>query len=67
MKRMKAMDLRQTTVAELRDKEKELAEELFALRLKKVVGQLEKPARIQAVRRNLARVMTVISEKAGQS
>lgn len=67
MKRMKAADLRQTTVMELRDKEKELAEELFALRLKKVVGQLEKPARIQAVRRNLARVMTVISEKAGQS
>ncbi len=67
MKRMKAADLRQTTVVELRDKEKELAEELFALRLKKVVGQLEKPARIQAVRRNLARIMTVISEKAGQS
>ena len=49
---------------ELRDKERQLAEQLFALRLQKVTGQLENPAKISTVRRDLARVMTVLGEKA---
>ena len=61
---MKAAELREQTVEELRDRERELAEQLFALRLQKVTGQLENPARISTVRRDLARVMTVLGEKA---
>ncbi len=59
---MKAATLRQQTVEELRQKEAELAEQLFALRLQKVTGQLEKPSRVSEVRRDLARVLTVLAE-----
>ena len=62
---MKVGEIRDQTVEELRDKEKELADQLFARRLQKVTGQLEKPARIREVRRDLARVMTVLREKRG--
>ena len=41
---MKARELRDHTVEELLDRERELADQLFALRLQKVTGQLEKPA-----------------------
>jgi len=60
---MKARELRDKTVEELGAKEKELAEQLFALRLQKVTGQLEKPAKIRTARRELARVLTIQREK----
>ena len=60
---MKAHDLRELTVDDLRDKENELSEQLFALRLQKVTGQLDNPAKLQQVRRDLARVLTVAREK----
>jgi large subunit ribosomal protein L29 len=59
----KAKDLRETTVDELRGREKELSSQLFALRLQKSTGQLESPARVREVRRELARVLTVLGEK----
>jgi len=59
---MKAAELREQTVEELRDREKELAEKLFALRLQRVTGQLESPAKVRAARRDLARVLTVLRE-----
>jgi large subunit ribosomal protein L29 len=62
---MKASQFRDQTLEELGEREKELAEQLFALRLQKVTGQLEKPARVREVRRDLARVMTVLREKRG--
>ena len=62
---MKASQMREQTLQELQDKERDLSEQLFALRLQKVTGQLEKPARIREVRRDLARVMTVLREKRG--
>ena len=62
---MKASQLRDSTVEELRDKETELSEQLFALRLQKVTGQLEKPARVRQVRKDLARVLTILREKRG--
>ena len=61
---MKAVDLRQETVEELRDREIELAEQLLALRLQKVTGQLEKPSKIKEVKKDMARVLTVLREKA---
>jgi large subunit ribosomal protein L29 len=60
---MKASQLRDSTTEELNDKERELAEQLFALRLQKVTGQLEKPARVRQVRKDLARVLTILRER----
>ena len=60
---MRASELKEQTVEELREKENQLAEQLFALRLQKVTGQLENPAKIPAVRRDLARVLTVLQER----
>lgn len=62
---MKAREMRDQTVEELKDKERDLADQLFALRLQKVTGQLEKPARVRQVRKDMARVMTVLREKRG--
>jgi len=60
---MKAAEFREQTIEELRSREKELAEQLFALRLQKVTGQLEKPSKMGEVKRDLARLLTVIGEK----
>ncbi len=60
---MKAKELRDRTVDELRAQERELSEQLFALRLQKVTGQLEKPSRVQQVKKDLARVLTVLGER----
>jgi len=60
---MKAAGLRELKVDELRARETELAEQLFALRLQKVTGQIESPAKLRLTRRELARVLTVLSEK----
>jgi len=60
---MKASELRDLTEEELRQKEEELADQLFALRLQKSIGQLEKPSRIRNARVELARVLTVLRER----
>lgn len=59
---MKASAMREMTREELMDKENELAQQLFALRLQKVTGQLENPSKIPEARRDLARVLTVLGE-----
>jgi large subunit ribosomal protein L29 len=60
---MKARELKDLTLAELLAKEQELNDQLFALRIQKSTGQLEKPARLRTVRRDLARVLTVAHDK----
>jgi large subunit ribosomal protein L29 len=60
---MKASQMREQTTEELQDKERDLAEQLFALRLQKVTGQLEKPHRVRQVRKDLARVLTLLHER----
>jgi len=60
---MKATELREHTVDELQGKETELAEQLFALRLQKVTGQLDNPTKMATVRKDMARVLTVLHEK----
>ena len=59
----KMRELREKAEADLGIREKELAEQLFALRLQKVTGQLEKPSNIKSARREIARVLTVAGEK----
>ena len=61
---MHAAEMREQTVEELQAKEKELVGQLFALRLQKVTGQLDNPAKIGEAKRDLARVLTVLREKA---
>ncbi len=56
-------ELREKNEGDLRAREKELAEQLFALRLQKTTGQLEKPSKIRDAKRELARVLTVLREK----
>lgn len=60
----KLRDMRQKTVEDLRARERELAGQLFALRLQRSLGQLEKPSKFREARREKARVLTVLREKA---
>ena len=60
---MKAKDLRQLSEGELIVKEKELGEELFNLRFQHATGQLENVMRIPQVKRDIARVETVLKER----
>ena len=56
-------DLRKMSVEELDKKLKELKEELFTLRFQHAINQLDNPQKIVEVKKNIARVMTVLSEK----
>ena len=61
---MKATDLRELDADGLRVKVAELEDEVFRLRIRKSMGQLEKPTIIRDSRKNLARVKTILREKA---
>lgn len=59
---MKARELRELGVGELRERARETSQELFNLRFQKATGQLGNTAMIPKIKRNLARVKTVIRE-----
>jgi large subunit ribosomal protein L29 len=61
---MKATELRDLDVEALRARERELEEQAFRLRIQKSLGQLEAPVKVRVVRRDLARVKTILREKA---
>jgi len=61
---MKAADVRAMTVDELKQKLLDLHKEAFNLRFQKASGQLENTARVRAVRRDIARISTCLSEGA---
>ena len=56
-------DLRKMSAEELNAKLKELKEELFNLRFQHAINQLDNPQKLVEVKKNIARVMTVLSEK----
>ena len=60
---MKATELREMTSEDLAKKLKELKEELINLRFQHAINQLDNPHKIADVKRDIARVMTVINEK----
>lgn len=60
---MKVKEIRETATEELQARQRDLADQLFNLRLQKVVGQLEKPSKVREVKRDLARVLTVLNER----
>ena len=64
---MKAMEIRELTVDELRVRVKDLDDQIFRLRIQKSMGQLEAPGKVRDVRRDLARIKTILREKEMQS
>jgi large subunit ribosomal protein L29 len=58
-------ELRDMNDDELRNRERELADELFRLRLRRAAGQLASPMKPRDTRRTLARVKTLLRERAG--
>ena len=63
MPQMKAGSIRDMTVDEIRTRIGELREELFNLRFRNTMKQLDNPLKIRVSRREMARLMTVLSEK----
>jgi len=64
---MKANDLRDKSVEDLNKELLELTREKFNLRMQQGTGQLTQPHQIKAARRNIARVKTILNEKAGKA
>ena len=60
---MKIGEIRELGVEVLQTREKDLDDQLFRLRIQKSMGQLEAPAKIRTLRRDLARVKTILRER----
>jgi len=59
---MKKSEIKDATLVELNSKNRDLRQELFNLRLQQASAQLEKPARLRLLRRDIARIETQISK-----
>ncbi len=64
---MEAKELREMSATEIAQKRRELKEEIFHLKLKRATSRLENPMKLRQTRRDLARVETVLKEKALQA
>ena len=64
MKTMKARDLRSQTIDQLNEQAETLGKEIFNLRFQRASGQLENTARVRQVRRDIARIKTILAERA---
>ena len=60
---MKASEIRDMTAQELENKLVDLKKELFALRFQHTVNQLDNPARLRAVKKDIARIKTIMREQ----
>jgi large subunit ribosomal protein L29 len=60
---MKIKEIKDMGVDELRQKSRDLAEELFRLRIRHTSGQLDSPAMMGRVRKDIARIQTVLRQK----
>ena len=65
MNNMKTTDIRKMSTEEINNKIKELKDELFDLRMKQATGNLDKPHKINALRKDVARLKTILTEKDG--
>ena len=61
---MKAHELRDMDVESLRAKTQEIDDELFRMRIQKSMGQLEAPGKMRTIKRDRARILTILKEKA---
>jgi large subunit ribosomal protein L29 len=60
---MKIGEIRELGVEDLQTREKDLDDQLFRLRIQKSMGQLEAPTKLRTLRRDLARVKTILRER----
>ena len=60
---MKMVEIRELGVEDLRLREKDLDDQLFRLRIQKSMGQLEAPTKLRTLRRDLARIKTILRER----
>ena len=60
---MKAEKVRELSMDELATRERELSEQMFRLRLQRAVGQLDNASKLREIRRDIARVKTIVQEK----
>jgi large subunit ribosomal protein L29 len=60
---MKVGEIRELSVDELHGREQELDDQLFRLRIQKSMGQLEAPRKVRELRKDLARIKTILREK----
>jgi len=60
---MKAQELHELSVPELRQKEQQLWEELFNLKMRHALRALENPIKLRLIRRDIARVKTILRQK----
>jgi large subunit ribosomal protein L29 len=64
---VKSLEFMALTIDELKKKEQDLRKELFNLKFQQATGEIENPLRINTVKRDIARVLTVITEKLDKS
>lgn len=64
---MKASEIRELSEVELGEKLRDLKEELFNLRFQHAINQLENPMRLNHVKKDIARVKTVIKQRAAEA
>jgi large subunit ribosomal protein L29 len=60
---VKTTELRDKTESELQTRERELTEQLFKLRFQRATGRIENPMKIRQVKREIARIKTLLNEK----
>tara|TARA_Y100000031_G_C7882564_1_gene231451 strand:+ start:244 stop:453 length:210 start_codon:yes stop_codon:yes gene_type:complete len=60
---MKAVELRNFSIEELFEKENDFKSEIFNLKIQMATGKIENPSRLKSLRRDIARVKTIIKEK----
>jgi large subunit ribosomal protein L29 len=64
---MKPSELRTLTMDELKKKEQDLRKELFNLRFQQATGEIENPLRMRVVKKDIARVLTIMTKKLDKS
>ncbi|HKO02936.1 MAG TPA: 50S ribosomal protein L29 [Thermoanaerobaculia bacterium] len=60
---MKPAELREKSIDELQTRERDLNEQLFKLRFQRATGNMEQPSKIRQVRREIARIKTLLNER----
>ncbi|MEW5895300.1 MAG: 50S ribosomal protein L29 [Candidatus Omnitrophota bacterium] len=60
---MKVQEIKQLSKDELVQKEKSLKKELFDLNYQRKLGRVEKPARFKSIKRDIARILTILNER----
>ncbi len=63
---MKIKEIRELSTDELSGRKRELRQEVFNLRMQQASGQMERPSRLKDIRKEVARIETILSERVNQ-